>query len=163
LESSALPTQLHWLHIAHLSDFDPSLAPTCAAGSICNANPQAVWVFEVVDYGIDVGIFALSNPFFASEESPVGISFIVYLVCVDWFSFWTFMLAVHFNTTSFCFYLNLIRKILEILAQSLARLPVSCSRRRLPFKVRGRSVRFDFLGYRQSVKSLKELAATFAT
>jgi hypothetical protein len=51
----------------------------------CNANPQAVWEFEVVDYGIDVGIFAPSNPFFASQGFPVGISFIVYLVCVDWF------------------------------------------------------------------------------
>jgi hypothetical protein len=47
------------------------------------------------------------------------------------------MLAVHFNTTSFCFYVKLIYKVLEILAQSLARLPMRCSRRRLPFKVRG--------------------------
>jgi hypothetical protein len=95
LESSALPTQLHWLHIAYVSDFDPSLPPTveecldvmifCCQSSnpwkadslhalleALHADPRFGW-FDIVNYGVDVGIIAPSIPFFGSQESPVGI------------------------------------------------------------------------------------------
>jgi hypothetical protein len=62
--------------------------------------------------------------------------------------------AFHFDITSFCFYLNLICKIFENLAESLACL---LARRFLPLKVRGRSVRFNILGYRKPEYSRQNL------
>jgi hypothetical protein len=54
---------------------------------------------------------------------------------------------VHFTLLqASVFILNLICKIIENLAESLACLLV---RRFLPSKVRGRSVRFNILGYRE--------------
>jgi hypothetical protein len=43
------------------------------------------------------------------------------------------MLAVHFNTMSFCFYLNLICKILEILDSKLS--PLACVLLSLAFAI----------------------------
>jgi hypothetical protein len=72
------------------------------------------------------------------------------------------MLAVHFNTTSFCFYVKLIHKRLEILAQSLARLPIVALAGVCHLRCEAKCA-FQFPRISKIRKSLEEPEAIFAT